>query len=188
MLSITSINAWNVPVTVVMRSDAAVPAVAASGATPAVATQESSAGGLDASQQAQLERLVSTDRHVRAHEAAHRHVGGDLVRGGSFSFTVGPDGRQYAVAGEVNIDASKVADDPHATVRKMDHVQRTALAPSDPSPQDRAVAAAAGQTAQEALAELQVLSDAQAAGESSARALAEYASVSRGGSELDAYA
>jgi hypothetical protein len=49
----------------------------------------------------------------------------------------------YAVSGEVSIDSSPVKGDPKATVRKMEQVVRAALAPAQPSGQDRAVAAAA---------------------------------------------
>ena len=66
----------------------------------------------------------------------------------------GPDGRAYAVAGEVGIDASVIRGDPAATLAKMLQVERAALAPVDPSPQDRRVAALATGRAAEARAEL----------------------------------
>ncbi len=88
-----------------------------------------------------IEELKRIDAKVRAHEAAHIASGGHLVRGGAnFKYTTGPDGKQYAVSGEVQIDISEVPDDPEATIRKMQQVRRAALAPSDPSPQDLAVA------------------------------------------------
>ncbi len=91
----------------------------------------------------EIERLRQIDRKVRAHEAAHQAAAGSLVRGKSFRYERGPDGKQYAVAGEVRIDTSPVSGDPEATIRKMQQVQRAALAPADPSPQDRSVAAQA---------------------------------------------
>ena len=51
----------------------------------------------------------------------------------------------YAVGGEVTIDTSPVKGDPQATVAKMEVVIRAALAPADPSGQDRSVAAQATQ-------------------------------------------
>lgn len=92
-------------------------------------------------EQKQVEELRRIDSKVRAHELAHLAAGGGLVRGGAnFTYQTGPDGKQYAVAGEVKIDMSVDPDNPEASIRKMQQVRRAALAPSDPSPQDRSVA------------------------------------------------
>ncbi len=91
-----------------------------------------------------VEKLKARDREVRAHEQAHTSAAGPYARGGaSFSYQTGPDGRRYAVGGEVSIDASPVPDDPEATIRKAQVVRSAALAPANPSAQDRSVAAAA---------------------------------------------
>ena len=115
----------------------------------------------------QLESLKQTDSEVRAHEQAHVAAGGGLVRGAaSFGYATGPDGKMYAVSGEVSIDSSPVPEDPDATIHKMMQVARAALAPAQPSGQDRAVASAAtkieGQARQAAA--LQSSEKAQAAG------------------------
>ena len=60
----------------------------------------------------------------------------------------------YAVSGEVKTDTSKERD-PEATIRKMQKVRRAALAPAQPSAQDRSVAAQASQIEAEARIELQ---------------------------------
>jgi hypothetical protein len=70
--------------------------------------------------------------------------------GASFSYQRGPDGRFYAVGGEVSIDTSPVPGDPQATASKAEQIQRAALAPAQPSGQDRAVAAQAARMAMEA--------------------------------------
>lgn len=89
----------------------------------------------------EVEKLQKTDQKVRAHEQAHLAAGAGLVRGGaSFEYTRGPDGKMYAVGGEVKIDISPVNGKPDETIRKMQKVISAALAPVDPSPQDRAVA------------------------------------------------
>lgn len=93
--------------------------------------------------QAQINALKARDREVRAHEAAHASVGGQYAGAPVFQYQRGPDGRRYAVGGEVSIDASPVADNPQATIRKLETVRAAALAPADPSPQDRQVAARA---------------------------------------------
>lgn len=88
-----------------------------------------------------IENLQKTDQKVRAHEQAHLAAGAGLVRGGaSFEYIRGPDGKMYAVGGEVKIDISPVSGKPDETIRKMQRVIAAALAPVDPSPQDRAVA------------------------------------------------
>ncbi|MBI5545514.1 MAG: hypothetical protein HY901_16640 [Deltaproteobacteria bacterium] len=91
-----------------------------------------------------VRELDARDRHVRAHEAAHQSAGGGLAGGASFSYETGPDGRQYAVAGEVSINVSP-GKTPEETIAKAQKVRSAALAPPDPSSQDRAVAAMATQ-------------------------------------------
>jgi len=54
----------------------------------------------------------------------------------------GPFGKFYAVGGEVSIDMGEAAT-PQATIQKLKKVIKAALAPLDPSSQDRKVAAQA---------------------------------------------
>jgi len=103
---------------------------------------------------AQIRQLKARDAEVKSHEAAHAAVGGQLAGSPSYTYQRGPDGVRYAVGGEVPIDVSKVAGDPQATLEKMQRVQRAALAPAEPSVQDRRVAALAAQQAVEARAEI----------------------------------
>ncbi|WP_459922474.1 putative metalloprotease CJM1_0395 family protein [Desulfatiferula olefinivorans] len=99
----------------------------------------------------QIEELKARDREVKAHEQAHVAAGGRYVRSGAqFEYQTGPDGERYAVGGEVSIDVSKEPGDPRATIAKMQTVIRAALAPAEPSAQDRAVAAKAAQIEMEA--------------------------------------
>jgi hypothetical protein len=90
-----------------------------------------------------VRELKQIDQKVRAHEQAHKTVGGAYAGAIQYETTTGPDGREYAVGGEVPIDASPIAGNPEATIRKLDIVVRAALAPAQPSPQDFAVARAA---------------------------------------------
>ena len=62
----------------------------------------------------------------------------------------GPDGKQYAVGGEVKIDISPKAD-PEATFRKAEAIQAAA---DEPSSQDGSVSVQASQMAQQAQREL----------------------------------
>lgn len=110
---------------------------------------------LTVEEQDQQRELKKRDQEVRRHEQAHIAAAGSHARGGpSFEFKIGPDGKRYAVAGEVQIDTSPVGNDPQATITKMQQVRRAALAPANPSAQDRAVAASAASEERKARAEL----------------------------------
>ncbi len=110
---------------------------------------------LSDSDRRQVEELQTRDREVRAHEAAHKAAAGSLAQGAaSFSYQQGPDGRRYAVGGEVSIDASPVDGDPQATLQKAQTIRAAALAPAQPSNADHAVAAKASQMAVSARAEM----------------------------------
>ncbi len=113
-------------------------------------------GELTEDEQEEVEALRSRDAEVRAHENAHKAAAGQHARGGPrYEYERGPDGRRYAVGGEVKIDTSAVPDDPDATIMKMRQVRRAALAPAEPSPQDRRVAAEASAKETAARAEKQ---------------------------------
>ena len=120
-------------------------------------TEKNQAGRkeLSEAEKKQVEKLKKMDREVKAHESAHKAAGGSLVSGGaSYTYVTGPDGRKYANSGEVQIDISYDLDNPQKTIEKMRHVRRAALAPSDPSAQDRSVAAKSSQIEAKARAEL----------------------------------
>jgi hypothetical protein len=112
-------------------------------------TQENS------TEQIALRELQRRDREVRAHEQAHLAAAGGYARGGvSLHYQRGPDGRMYAVGGEVSIDLSRAAT-PEETISKMQTVRRAALAPAEPSAADRQIAAQASIKLAEAQRELQ---------------------------------
>lgn len=112
------------------------------GALPATGESEEdlAPNELTPEEQAEVDRLAARDREVRAHEQAHARVGGAFASQPSYETVTGPDGQQYAVAGEVQIDAAPIPGDPEGTIRKLDIVIRAALAPAEPSSQDLAVA------------------------------------------------
>ncbi len=106
-------------------------------------------------EQKQIDELKSRDREVKTHEQAHIAAGGSYVLGGaSYDYQTGPDGKQYAVGGSVNIDTAPVEGDPEATIAKAQVVIKAALAPAEPSGQDQKVASAARQMMSEARKEL----------------------------------
>lgn len=109
--------------------------------------------GLTEEELKQVEELEDRDAEVRAHEQAHARVGGQYAGSPKYEYETGPDNKRYAVGGSVSIDVSPEAT-PEETIRKMDIVKRAALAPAEPSGQDRRVAAEADQKKAEAQQEL----------------------------------
>ncbi len=110
---------------------------------------------LDSRQKKEVAELKTRDAQVKQHEQAHLAAAGPYAKGGvHYKYTTGPDGNRYAVGGKVGIDSSKVSNDPEATIGKAQVVRRAALAPANPSTQDRRVASEASQMELEARQEL----------------------------------
>lgn len=107
-------------------------------------------------EQQEVQELKQRDQEVRTHEAAHAAVGGQFAGAPTLEYETGPDGTRYAVSGEVSIDLSKAKGDPQETITKMEQVQAAALAPAQPSAQDRRVAARAAQIATQARMDLRM--------------------------------
>ena len=105
-------------------------------------------------EQAAVRELQARDREVRAHEQAHMAAGGQHAGGATYSYDTGPDGKRYAVGGQVPIDTSE-ASTPEATIQKARIVRKAALAPAKPSAADRSVASKATAMEQKARQELQ---------------------------------
>lgn len=102
----------------------------------------------------EIEQLKSRDREVRAHEQAHLAAAGSLATSGAnYTYQRGPDGVNYAVGGDVKIDTSP-GDTPEDTIRRAQIIRAAAMAPAEPSGQDRAVAAQAASMEADARAEL----------------------------------
>ncbi len=92
-------------------------------------------------EQAVVDELRARDAEVRAHEAAHAAIGGGTP---TYEYRTGPDGRQYAVGGQVVLDASG-GSTAQGTIDRMRRLRTAALAPGSPSAQDMTVAAEATQ-------------------------------------------
>ncbi|HCY38192.1 MAG: hypothetical protein DKM50_00380 [Candidatus Margulisiibacteriota bacterium] len=89
-------------------------------------------------QKVEIQKLKAAEAQLEAHEMAHKMVGGMYAGFVTYTMAVGPDGKNYKVQGEVNLDSSAAAS-PEETVRKMERVISAAMAPLNPSPQDRSV-------------------------------------------------
>lgn len=121
---------------------------------PGIQSRSQGDGQLSEADLQKIQVLQQRDREVRAHEMAHVAAGGSLVRGGaSFTYEFGPDGQRYAMGGEVGIDTSP-GRTPAETLAKAEQIRAAALAPADPSGQDRQVAAMATRMAMQASMEL----------------------------------
>lgn len=130
---------------------------------------EEGSDGLTAEEEAQVRALQQRDAEVRRHEQAHAAAGGQFAGSPSYEYERGPDGRLYAIGGEVSIDTTPISGDPQATIAKAQQVRRAALAPSNPSPQDQRVAAQAQQQIAQARADLRTEQADQRAAEAEAR-------------------
>ncbi len=88
-----------------------------------------------------VNELQARDSEVRAHEAAHQS-GGASTGGASYTYQQGPDGKMYAIGGEVSV-SMRSGSTPEETIRNAQAVIASAMAPADPSAQDLAVASSA---------------------------------------------
>ena len=103
--------------------------------------QNSSTNKLSESEKQMVLKLQSRDTEVRAHESAHQS-GGASTGAASFTYQQGPDGKMYAIGGEVPISFQE-GSTPEETIANAQAVIASALAPADPSGQDMAVASSA---------------------------------------------
>jgi len=84
-------------------------------------------------------KLQAIDNKIKAHEMAHQAAGGAFAGAPTYEKVKGPDGKEYAVSGEVPIKIIK-GKNPLETIKNMQIIKSAALAPADPSPQDLKVA------------------------------------------------
>ena len=110
----------------------------------------------------EIRALESRDQEVRTHELAHVAAGGQYAGTPQYQYTIGPDGQRYITDGEVSIDIAPIDGDPAATITKLNQVINSALAPAEPSTQDRQVAAQASQLILQAQSQLTELRAAEA--------------------------
>jgi len=117
---------------------------------------------LTAEEEEEVRELQQRDREVRAHEQAHKAAAGSLAVGGPvYEYERGPDDRRYAVGGHVQIELRE-GQTAKETIALAQQARRAALAPEQPSVQDRAVAAEASRMEAEARSELRKEAEVQA--------------------------
>ncbi len=89
-----------------------------------------------------VQDLRSRDAEVKTHEAAHQAAGGGMTGAASYTYQQGPDGKMYAIGGEVSISIPS-GSTPQESMRNAQQAIAAAMAPADPSGQDFAVASSA---------------------------------------------
>ena len=128
--------------------------------------KKSQANELSKDEERLVKDLASRDSEVKAHEAAHQSAGGGMTGAASYSYQQGPDGKMYAIGGEVSISSPK-GSTPEETIKNARQVVASAMAAGSPSPQHFAVASSARvmeiQAQQQKTKELQEQRDAQTA-------------------------
>ena len=91
-------------------------------------------------EQREVSELKTTDAEVKAHENAHKAAAAGLSTSApNYEYETGPDGKKYAVAGDVNVSYQS-SSDPEVNLKNAQQLRAAALAPADPSSQDRKVA------------------------------------------------
>lgn len=104
--------------------------------------QDKSTDKLSADEERVVKNLQARDTEVKAHEAAHQAAGGGMAGAASYTYQQGPDGKMYAIGGEVSI-STKSGSSPEEALRNARQVAAAAMAPASPSPQDYSVASSA---------------------------------------------
>jgi len=105
-------------------------------------SKNSSPDDLSEDEERLVRDLASRDSEVKAHEAAHQAAGGGMTGAASYTYQQGPDGKMYAIGGEVSI-SMKAGATPEETIANARQVATSAMAAGNPSPQDFAVASSA---------------------------------------------
>ncbi|MFA6138197.1 MAG: putative metalloprotease CJM1_0395 family protein [Sulfurimonas sp.] len=103
---------------------------------------EKSADKLSPDEERLVKELASRDTEVKVHEAAHQAAGSGMTGTASYSYQQGPDGKMYAIGGEVSI-SMKSSSNPEETARNAKQIIASAMAAGSPSPQDFAVVSSA---------------------------------------------
>ena len=105
-------------------------------------SQDKSDNDLSPQEEEMVTELEARDAEVRAHEAAHQAAGGGMTGAATYTYQQGPDGKMYAIGGEVSISMS-AGSSPEETIANARQIAAAAMAAGEPSPQDFSVAASA---------------------------------------------
>src|SRR5574344_3094 len=102
--------------------------------------QNKSTDELTDSEKQQSTQLKITDAKVKAHENAHKAAAAGLSTDGpNYEYETGTKEKKYAVGGDVNVSYQH-SSDPQQNLQNAQTLKAAALAPADPSSQDKRVA------------------------------------------------
>jgi len=83
-----------------------------------------------------VDQLRIRDGAVRQEEQTHAATAGRYASAPQYEYVTGPDGRQYAISGHVDVRAVNLSGDPEEARRAANILQNAAVAPNAPSAQD----------------------------------------------------
>ena len=104
-----------------------------------------------AEEQSAVDRLRQRDSQVKQEEKAHAAAAGASAGPISYTYTVGPDGRQYATGGSVSVRLSNPSGDPAKLAEAAARLSTAANVAHNPSDADLAAARKGCQAAGAAL-------------------------------------
>lgn len=147
-------------------------------------TQEKSTDELSADEERVVKNLQARDTEVKAHEAAHQAAGGGMAGVASYTYEQGPDGKMYAIGGEVSI-STKGGSTPEEAVRNARQVAAAAMAPASPSPQDYSVASSARVMEMKALQQITKQQQEEISGKETYKNEADKSEIKNNSGEID---
>ena len=109
--------------------------------------------GISGDQSKEVEDLKRKDKEIREHEQSHLQSGGSYAHAPQYVYKTGPDGNKYVVEGKTQI-VFQEGDSPEDTIKIAHTIMKAALAPKEPSNEDRRVMAEALRMEQRAKQEL----------------------------------
>ncbi len=113
----------------------------------AVADDDANPLELSAAERRVVDRLRQNDGAVRQEENTHAANAGQFASAPQYTYTTGPDGRRYAIAGQVTVRAVSNSGDSRQAERALNIVRNAALSPNAPSNQDLSAARSFSQAA-----------------------------------------
>lgn len=87
----------------------------------------------------QQEHFEHAQSQIQQHVESHLSVTTLYSSGPNYQYRVSPDGKRVIVSGDVSFDVSPSSNSPHETLHKAEIIKQAALAPNDPTPEDRRV-------------------------------------------------
>ncbi|WP_305553849.1 putative metalloprotease CJM1_0395 family protein [Thalassospira sp.] len=100
-------------------------------------TDSDSPFDLNPAEKARVTELQSRDAAVRQEETRHAAAAGQYASAPQYQYTVGPDGKSYAIAGHVDVKIN-TSGSPEDVERAISILQNAAMAPNAPSGADMA--------------------------------------------------